>query len=159
MGEDDAELDDELCAHIDLATAENVKCGMAPEAARTQALRAFGGVAQTRENYRVERGLPWLDGVVQDVRYVLRSLRRSPGFTVTALTMLALGIGANVTVFTLTNALFKRLPFDRNDRILYIHSRRPYRAVSYSDFQDWRAQAKSFEGMGAVEAARGARLR
>ena len=86
----DAELDDELLAHIELATDENRKRGMAEEEARTAALRCFGGVTQTRERYRVERSLSFLESLVGDVRYAGRQLRKHPGFTVTALLTLGL---------------------------------------------------------------------
>jgi predicted permease len=90
-----------------------------------------------------------------DVRYALRQFRRNPGFTAVAVAMLALGIAVNATVFTLANTiLFKGFPFiDRNDRILYIHTSVPGRPEvpdgfsSYADFEDWRAQSKSFAGM------------
>ncbi len=85
-----------------------------------------------------------------DLRLSFRALARSPGFTIVAVMMLALGIGVNAAVFTLTNAiLFKGFPLvDRNDRIVYISGNGC--CVSYPDFQDYRAQAKSFEGMAIV---------
>jgi predicted permease len=97
-------------------------------------------------------GRPWLDGIAQDLSYALRALRRSPGFTLTALAMLAVGIGVNATVFTVTNAvLFKGFPFvDNNDRLLYITPKGSNCCVSYPDFLDYRAQAKSFDGMAVV---------
>ncbi len=89
-----------------------------------------------------------------DVRLSFRTLAKNPGFTAVAVAMLAVGIGVNAAVFTVTNAvLFKGFRLiDRNDRILYIHSERngQYSGVSYPDFEDWRAQAKSFDGMGTV---------
>src|SRR5207249_7466109 len=92
--------------------------------------------------------------LLKDLRFGFRSLVGSPGLTVVALTALALGIGANATVFTLTNAvLFKGFPFDRSDRILYLLERNVrndrFAGVSYPDFRDWSAQAKSFEGLAA----------
>ena len=75
----DGELDEELLAHIDLATAENRKRGMPEEEARTTALREFGGVIQAKEQYRVQRGLPILEVLGQDVSFGFRQLRRSPG--------------------------------------------------------------------------------
>jgi putative ABC transport system permease protein len=94
-------------------------------------------------------GLPWLDGIIQDIRFALRAGQRSPGFTFTAVATLAVGIGVNTAVFTITNAvLFRGFPHvDPNNRILYISTRS---GVSYSDFEDWQAQARSFRGMAVV---------
>ncbi len=101
------------------------------------------------------RRLHVLDDLRADVVYGVRVLLRNPGFTFVAVMALALGIGANVTVFTLANAfLFKNLPFDDSDRILYISNTPPgrpgtVRSVSYPDFLEYREQAKSFEGLAA----------
>src|SRR5262245_27757561 len=95
----------------------------------------------------------WLDSLTEDVRYACRGMRGSPGFTMVAVMTLALGIGVNATVFTVTNAvLFKGFPrVDPDNRILYIDSRKGTACcVSFPDFEDWRAQAKSFEGMALV---------
>ena len=100
------------------------------------------------------RGRAWLDGIVQDMRYAVRGLRRSPGVSVTAIATLALGIGVNATVFTVTNAvLFRGFPHvDPNNRLLYLGTAKNGSggAVSYPDFEDWRAQAKSFTEMAVV---------
>jgi putative ABC transport system permease protein len=94
--------------------------------------------------------------LLHDIRFALRTLVKSPGFTAVAVTALALGIGANATVFTLTNAiLFKGFPFDHSDRILYLNTKDSSRAanqfsgISFPDFRDWREQTKSFEGLAA----------
>jgi predicted permease len=110
----DAELEDELRAHLDLAIGENVARGMTAGDARIAALRAFGGVTQTRETYRVQRGFPVVQQVIRDLRFAFRQLRRAPGFTFTVILTLALGIGAVTSVFSVVNAVLLR-PFAFRD--------------------------------------------
>ena len=145
----ETELHDEIQAHLDRLADEHVLRGMSPTDARLAARRDFGGVDQMKETYRDQCGLRFLDSISQDVRYAIRTLRRSPGFTFVAILMLALGIGVNATVFTVTNAvLFKGFPsVVRNDRVVYLSTNK---GVSYPDFADWRDQAKSFEGLALV---------
>jgi predicted permease len=117
----DARLDEELDAHVELAVAEHVQRGMTEGEARTAALRDFGGVTQTRERYRVQSGLPWLEQIWRDVRYAMRQLRKSPGFTLTAIFTLMLGLGANTAVFSLINALLLRpLPVPHADELVVL---------------------------------------
>ena len=102
------------------------------------------------------RRLNLFHNLCADIGYGLRLLWENPGFTTVAMWALALGVGANVTVFTLANAfLFKNLPFDDSDRLLYLSSTcaaRPGspRGVSHPDFLDFREQARSFEGLAAL---------
>jgi len=104
----DQELEEEFRSHLEFATEENRKRGMPEDDARRAAMRAFGGMTQIQERYRLRRGLPLLDTIAQDVRFAARQIRRAPGFAAVAIITLALGIGANTAVFTLTHALLLR---------------------------------------------------
>ena len=117
----DADLDEELRTHIDLAIEENLDRGMSQQQARTAALRSFGGVTQIYERYREQRGIPLLEQMKRDIRFCLRQLRRSPGFAVTAILTLALGVGANTAIFTLIDSIILRpLPYPDQDRLVNI---------------------------------------
>jgi predicted permease len=117
----DTDLDQELASHLDFAIEENLRRGLSPEEARRQALIRIGGVEQSREQQRAARGLPALDILLQDLRYALRTLRRDRGFTFIAILILAIGIGANIAVFSVVNTLMLRpLPFHDPARLLWI---------------------------------------
>jgi len=102
----DDDLTDEIEAHLDLLTQENLRRGMLPDDARAAARREFGGVEQIKETYRDQRGWPSLDGLVQDLRYAFRTLRRDPAFTAVALASVAIGIAAATALATQLNAVF-----------------------------------------------------
>jgi predicted permease len=117
----DAELEAELEAHLELAIDEYVEHGVAPAEARRLALARFGGVQQAREKQREAQGLMQVDILVQDLKYTVRKLMRDPGFTVVAVLILALGIGANVAVFSVVNTLMLRpLPFPQAQELVWI---------------------------------------
>jgi macrolide transport system ATP-binding/permease protein len=107
----DDDLDAELRAHLEMAVERNLRKGMTAVEARREALLSFGGVEQTKEIYRDQRGLPMIETTFQDLRFGLRMLRRSPGFSVLAILCLTLGIGANAAVFSwIEGILFRPYP-------------------------------------------------
>jgi len=150
-------LREEIAEHIALQTAENVRAGLSPVEARRQALLKFGGVEAMKEDYRAERGLPLIENMLQDVRFSLRLLRKSPGFTIVAILTLAQGIGANATVFSVMNALILRPLNVPQAESLYQLFRGKDKAgnQSFPDYLDLRDRNRSFEdlvGYGATVA-------
>lgn len=117
----DSDLEIELEHHLALATEDNIRAGMAPGEARRQALIRFGGVQRARELHRTTRGLPWIDNLFQDLRFTFRTLRRDRAFTLVAILILALGIGANVVVFSVVDTILLRpLPFPQARELVRI---------------------------------------
>lgn len=146
----DNELDEELRTHIEFAIEDNLRCGMAPKEARAAALRSFGGVAQTRELYRVQRGLSNFETAWQDIKFGLRQLRKDPGTTFTAIFSLALGIGATVSVFSITYAvLINPYPYADADRIVYPMVRQNSGRLEWPDITG--AQIRELAKLPAVE--------
>src|SRR5262245_683499 len=114
----EAELDEELRYHLDRQIEVLRGRGMSDEEARCTACRQFGAVVQREEECRDARGLRFVESCVQDARCAVRARGRTPGFTAIALLSLALGIGANTTIFTFVNAVLLRpLPFPQADRL------------------------------------------
>ncbi|MEO5800932.1 MAG: ABC transporter permease, partial [Gemmatimonadales bacterium] len=151
----EVELDREIALHLELETARNLALGMSPAEARRRALVSFGGVELTREQHRDGRGTRWLDDLHGDLRYAIRTLRRNPMLTLTAVLTLALGIGANTAIFSTVNAVMLRpLPFTHPDELVAVWEENPDRGWHEQDaapanFLDWRSQVTSFKDAAA----------
>jgi predicted permease len=151
----DRELDAEVRYHLERQVAEYVSEGMAQEEARRAARRDFGGVTQSKERCREARGVRPVEDLRQDIAFGLRVLRRNPVFSLVAVVTLALGIGANTALFSITNAVvFRPLPFPEPERLLTLwessaKSEDARVIVSPANYLDWREQTRSFEEMGA----------
>ncbi|MGA2186681.1 MAG: ABC transporter permease [Bryobacteraceae bacterium] len=145
----DREVDDELRTHLALLTDRFIAQGMTPEDARYAALRQFGGVTPLKEGLRERRTWPQVETTWQDVRYALRQLRKSPGFALAAVLTLALGIGANSTVFTIVNTAFLRpLPVDKPEQLVFLNHGRSVN-FSYPDYVDFRDRNDDLSGLTA----------
>lgn len=147
----DREFDEEARTHIDLATRDYIRRGLPEAEARRLARVKFGAIEASKDAHRDSRGFVWLDGFLCDLRYSVRGLARDRGFSLTAIVMLALAIGLNVTAFrVMETMLFRGYPLVKdNPQLLYINERYPTPGccVSYVDFEVWRGQARSFQGM------------
>jgi putative ABC transport system permease protein len=146
-------LDDELQFHLDRQIAENVAAGMGAEEARYAALRTFGNPALLREQARATWSWTWLELLLRDARFGVRTLRRTPGFAAIAILVMALGIGANVALFTVVRSvLLKPLPYSEPERLvaLYEHSaddQFPFNVIAPGVFAEWKKQNRSFSDL------------
>ena len=147
----DRDLDTEIASHLDAAVADNLARGMEPGEARRQALVRFGGMASAREQHREARGLPALEVLGQDLRFSLRTLRRDRSLAFIVIAVLALGMGANVAVFSVVNTILLRpLPFRDPDRLVWFAanegkgglSDQTYTVAAYEEF---RRHNRSFQ--------------
>jgi putative ABC transport system permease protein len=147
----DADLDEELRSHIAFATEENLASGMSSRQARTAALCSFGGVTQTRETYRQQRGIPMFEQINRDVRFALRQLLRSPGFTLTTVFTLAIGIGINTAIFSMMDTVVLRpLALPDLKQVVVVaeeQGRGQYKQVALANYLSWKQQSRSFENL------------
>ena len=152
----DSRVQEEIDQHIALQTAEYVRRGLPPEEARRQALLKFGGVESVKEDFRAERGLHFLEVLLQDVRFAFRMLRKNPGFATVVVLTLALGIGANTAIFSVVYAvLLKPLPFAQPGQLVFLSEAKPQNGISsagisYDNLTEIRSQNLSFTELGGV---------
>ncbi len=152
-GDVERDLDDEVRLHVEMEAEDLVRGGMDPERARREAALRFGGEEAVKERVRDERGGRPVEDLVQDVRYGVRSLRRSPGFTASALLVLALGIGAATALFGVVyGVLLAPLPFPSPEWLVRVWPASPGRGsdqvpLYYLEFRDWRKQARTLSGL------------
>jgi macrolide transport system ATP-binding/permease protein len=153
------DLDDEIAFHLAIQAAVNQRAGIPTPAAEQRARQQFGAVAYVKDRCRDALQTRWIDDLAADLRYAIRSLRRSPVFTLVALASLAIGIGANAAAFSWADALLLRpLPVPRPDNLVTVGSKIPFEGagigttlfrVSYPELVDLRDRATSFDGFAA----------
>ena len=149
----DAELAEELEAHLQHEVDHNIARGMSEEKARRQARLKLGSVRRVRETVWERNSLGWFETMLRDLRYAVRTLSRTPAFTVTAVLVMALGVGANVTLFTVVRSvLLKPLPFREPDRLIQLYEkspdgRREYSYIAGGMYAAWKKAASSVEQM------------
>jgi predicted permease len=151
----DHELDDEITAHIELAERDALARGLSPEEARRTARIRFGGIQQMREEHRDRRTFPLMENVLRDLAHGFAALHRSPAFSATVVAVLALGIGANVAMFSVVDAvLLKPIPFPAPDRIVGVwEAPRPgvFNATQGPEYLEWKRLAPVFAALSAEQ--------
>ncbi len=150
----ESEMDAELRFHIEAYAEDLARKGLPrPEAVREARLE-FGGIERAKEECREARGATFLESLAQDIRFGLRTLRKSPGFTAVAILTLALGIGANTAIFSVVyGVLLAPLPYHDASRLVVLNETTPRVgnvSVSYPNFLDWRAQSRAFSQMAYI---------
>ena len=144
------DLDRDIREHIDIETQDNIARGMSPEDARYAAMRKFGNVRRVKEETREVWILVWLEQLQQDVRFALRTLRKNPGFALTAVIILALGIAANVIVFGVLQGLDLRpLDVPHADRVMTLQPKNGGPFLAYPEVRDVRDDNTVFSAVAA----------
>src|SRR5215471_14800053 len=151
------EIEAELQFHLEMRTEENIRSGMTPEEAGSEARKRFGPVARIKEDGYDVRGGRWLETMWRDTRYAFRILIKRPGFTVVAILTLGLGIGANTAMFSIINAMMLRpLPIERPGELFSLNNSiegHTFATFSYPNYKDFRDRNEVFNGLIAYQFA------
>ena len=151
----EVDFSEELESHLEMHIDDNLRAGMKPEEARRQALLQLGGLAQTKERVRDRRSLPFLENRTLDLRFALRQMAKSPGFSLTTILMVALGICGSVAIFAFVDAaLLKPLPYRDQQRLVGVFetvAMFPRSNLSYLDYVDWKEQNTVFQSLDVYE--------
>src|SRR5262245_26989584 len=151
-GDDDRDFGLELESHLSMLTEDKMRSGMTAEEARRKARLELGGLAQLQQAHRDIRLFPFVDTLLQDLRFGVRMLRKNPGFTLAAVLTLSLGIGANTAIFSVVNGvLLSALPYSQPERLAMIWPASDGLA-SYPTYADWRDRNQTFQGIAAMNA-------
>jgi putative ABC transport system permease protein len=160
----DREIDDEMQLHIELREKDHAENGFSLQEAHSAARKKFGNALALREATRDSWGWAWLEHLSQDLRFALRMLRKSPGFTAIAILTLALGIGANTAIFSIIDGVFLRpLPYPQSDRLVFAlwvgdNTIGVQDSVGAADYLFWKEHSRAFESAGAYEPVSGSNL-
>jgi macrolide transport system ATP-binding/permease protein len=149
------DLSNEIESHLQLHIDDNLRAGMSPDLARRDALLKLGGIESLKEVYRDRRSVPVLENLLRDVHFAVRQLRKNPGFTTTAILMLALGMCASLAIFAFVDAaLLKPLPYRDPARLVSASEKTPtspQSVLSYPDYLDWKRLNNVFSSLDAYQ--------
>ncbi|HEV2117507.1 MAG TPA: permease prefix domain 1-containing protein, partial [Terriglobales bacterium] len=154
-GRADAELDQEVRSYVDLLAEEKMQAGLAPQEALRAARIETGGIEQVTQEVRDTRSGAWLASLLQDLRYAGRTLRKRPGFTITVVLTLALGIGVNTGIFSIVEFMFRSLPVVHPEQLVVLATGQNHQpeteGFSYPEYLDLKQQASTFSDMAGYQ--------
>jgi hypothetical protein len=158
------DVDGEIRLHLELETEKHLHQGLPANEARRRARLGFGGIEVVKDAHRDGRGWRWLEDALADARFAVRTLRRNPVLSATAIITLALGIGANTAIFSAVNAVILRpLPYPQSNRLVMISENNPEKGwrrevAAPANYLDWKERVEAFEDVAAYTPGGGSTL-